>query len=500
MSDEAVRYGHLRRPKAPGISGMSPVQFLVTVVLILVAVVLVFLINFWLGLGWIAVCALVMAPWVIGTTIFDSNPYAGIVRRTKHRRGEVRGHTTLAQGPTGTVSHGAFTLPGMMASGELLQAVDGYGVPFAMIHHTAADHYSVVIETEPEGIVGRDQKDLDRKAALWGTYLGALSRHRDLIGAQVVVETVPDTGLRLERAARAGVQKDAPEFSKRVVDATIAAAPAGSAQVVTTVTLTFDASKGTERGKRSRDTVADDIGTRLPGLISQLRQTGAGANLRARVAADIVDDARVAFDPSVVAEVEKARANGGTGLTWEECGPVSAHSAPDHYSHDGHVSMSMVMVEPPRGVFYTLQMKELLDPSPRVPRKRVAMLYRPLDPALSAQLAEWRVTSASSDATSDRRRGTSARKKAALTSAEQNAKAEAEGSPFVRVATIVTGTVADPDDLPEVHATLLNLSQQARLKFRPAWGMHDVAFIASMPLGIVLPERVAVPAVLRETI
>lgn len=499
MSEEAVRYGNLRRPKAPGVSGMSPVQFLVTVVLVLVAVVLVFLINFWLGLVWIAVCAAVMAPWVIGTTVFDSNPYAGLMRRARWQRGEARGHTTLAQGPTGTVSHGAIGLPGLMASAELLQAVDGYGQPFALIHHTSVDHYSVVIETEPEGIVGRDQKDLDRKAALWGTYLGALSRHRDLVGAQVVVETVPDTGLRLEHAARAEVREDAPEFSKRVLDAAIAAAPSGAAQVTTTVTLTFDATKATERGKRSRDTVADDIGTRLPGLIAQLRQTGAGSNLRARVAADVVDDARVSFDPSVVAEVERARNDGGTGLTWDECGPVSAHAGRDHYAHDGHVSMSMVMVEPPRGVFYTLQLKDLLDPSPRVPRKRVAMLFRPLDPAMSAQLAEWRVTSATSDATSDRRRGTSARKKAALDSAAANAKAEAEGSPFVRVATIVTGTVADPEDLPEVHATLLNLSQQAKLKFRPAWGMHDVAFIASMPLGIVLPERVAMPAVLRET-
>lgn len=499
MSEEAVRYSNLKRPKAPGMSGMSPVQFLIMVVLVLFAVGLVFIVNFWVGMAWIVVCALVMAPWVIGTAVFDANPYAGAARRMRHRRGERKGHTALAQGPTGTVSYGAFSLPGMMASAELLQAEDGYGEPYALIHHTSVDHYSVVIETEPEGVVGRDQSDLDRKAALWGTYLAAISRHRDLVGAQVVVETVPDTGLRLERAARRGVREDAPEFSKQVLDAVIAAAPAGSAQVTTTVTLTFDGSKGAVRGKRSRDAVADDIGTRLPGLISDLRQTGAGSNLRARLAADVVDDARVSFDPSVVADVERARQAGGTGLTWEECGPVSARVGKDYYAHDGHVSRSMIMVEPPRGVFYTLQLKALLDPTPQVPRKRVAMLYRPLDPGLSAQIAEWRVTSASSDATSERRRGTSQRKKAALEGALQNARAEAEGAPFVRVATIVTGTVQDPQDLPQVEATLMGLAQQARLKFRPAWNMDDVAFLASMPLGIVLSERVAVPAALRET-
>ena len=481
-------------------AGMSPGQFLIVAAQVFVALGFLFFGSVWLGVLWVFLCAAVMGPWIIGTTVLDKNPYTGPVRRVKHRRAERKGRTALAQGPTGTVSHGKFTLPGMMASAELMQAEDGYGEPFALIHHTSVDQYSVVIDTEPEGVVGRDQKDVDRKAALWGTYLASISRHRDLIGAQVVVETVPDTGLRLERAAREGARETAPEFSKQVLDAVIAAAPSGSAQITTTVTLTFDGAKGSMRGKRTPDDVADDIGTRLPGLISDLRQVGAGNNLRARVAADVVDDARVAFDPSVVADVERARQSGGTGLTWEECGPVSARVGRDYYAHDGHVSRSMIMVEPPRGVFYTLQLKALLDPTPQVPRKRVAMLYRPLDPGMSAQVAEWRVTAASSDATSERRRGTSQRKRAALEGAQQNAKAEAEGSSFVRVATIVTGTVEDPDDLPQVEATLTSLAQQARLKFRPAWNMDDVAFLASMPLGIVLPERVAVPTTLRESI
>ena len=60
-------------------------------------------------------------------------------------------------------------------------------------------------------------------------------------------------------------------------------------------------------------------------------------------------DARVAFDPSVAAAEEQARNEGGTGLTWQECGPVAAHSGKEYYAHDGSVSLSMMMVEPPRG-------------------------------------------------------------------------------------------------------------------------------------------------------
>lgn len=499
---EAVRYSNLARPKAPGIGGMSPVQFLALVGIVLVGMVLMFVVHFWAGMAWLVVALLVAAPWVIGTMVLDKNPYGWVLRRRRWAVSDKAGRTTLAQGPTGTVSYGAFSLPGLMADSELVEAEDGYGVPFAMIHHRGVDHYSVVIETNPEGVVGLDQSEIDRKAALWGTYLGVLSRERDLVGAQVVVETVPDTGLRLERAAMADLDPNAPEFAVSVLRDVVASAPAGSSQITTTITLTFDARKGVEgaKGSRDTDTMADDIGTRLPGLVSQLRMTGAGTSLRARTAADIIDDARVAFDPSVAAAVEQARNAGGTGLTWQECGPVAAHSGKEYYAHDGSVSLSMMMVEPPRGVFYTLQLRDLLAPNTRVARKRVAMLYRPLDPTTSANLAEWRVTTASSDASSNRRRGPSERKKQRLAAAKENARAEAEGSPFVRVGMIVTATVEDVEDLPAAKTTLLNLAGQARLRMRPCWGMHDTAFVAAMPLGIVLPERVALPGVLRESI
>ncbi|WP_191563314.1 SCO6880 family protein [Janibacter melonis] len=498
---EAVKYSNLARPKAPGIGGLSPLQFLTLIGVVLVGMFLMFVVQFWVGMGWLALSLLLIAPWVLGTMALDKNPYGALIRRRRWSVSERAGRTALAQGPTGLLEHGSFALPGLMADSELLEAEDGYGVPFALIHHRGVDHYSVVIETAPEGTVGIDQESIDRKAAHWGTYLGVLSRERDLIGAQVVVETVPDTGLRLERAAMADVDPGAPEFALSVLRDVVGSGTAGAAQINTTVTLTFDARKGVEgaKGARDADTMADDIGTRLPGLIAQLRMTGAGFRLWARTAADIIDDTRVAFDPSVAAAVEQARNAGGTGLAWNDCGPVAAHAGKDYYAHDGSVSMSMMMAEPPRGVFYTLQLRNLLEPNARVARKRVALLYRPLDPTTSANLAEWRVTSASSDASTTRRRGPSERKKQRLAAAQRNAAAEAEGNPFVRVGMIVTATVEDVSDLPAAKQTLLNLAGQAQLKMRPCWGMHDVAFVAALPLGIVLPERVALPGVLRET-
>ncbi len=498
MSD-AVEYSNLSKPKMPGVQGLSPAQFLALIAAMFPVVLIMMFVGMWAGIAWLVLALAVLAPWIVGTMFLDTNPYSILGRRMRWSRANRKGLTTLAQGPAGMVPMGRTQLPGLAADTELVECEDVYGQPFGLIVHRAVDHYTVVIEASPPGVTGLDQESVDLQAAHWGTYLGVLSRERDLIGAQVVVDTAPDTGLRLERAAMADVDPNAPELARRVLEDVVAAAPAGAARITTAVTLTFDARRGDDRTVRDVDTMADDIGTRLPGLISQLATTGAGTALRARTAADIVDDTRVAFDPSVAPLVEEARQRqGGTGLSWEEAGPVSAHAARDHYSHDGSVSVSMMMVEPPRGVFYTLQLKGLLEPNARIARKRVAVLYRPTDPVRSANLAEWRVTSASADADSKRRTGASQRKLQALEAARENARAEAKGAPFTRVGLIVTATVEDAEDIAVTQSTLTTLSGQARLRLRPCWGMHDTAFVAGLPLGIVLPERLALPAFMRE--
>lgn len=65
-----------------------------------------------------------------------------------------------------------------------------------------------------------------------------------------------------------------------------------------------------------------------------LRATGAGTTVRFCTAQEIVDATRVAYDPTVALQVERARGDGGTGLTWDDAGPALHEAEFDHYRHD----------------------------------------------------------------------------------------------------------------------------------------------------------------------
>jgi hypothetical protein len=58
--------------------------------------------------------------------------------------------------------------------------------------------------------------------------------------------------------------------------------------------------------------------------------------------------------------------------------------------------------------------------------------------------------------------------------------------------------VTDPDRLSDARAAVDNLSATARLRLRPVYGSQDSAFAAALPLGLVLPKHLQVPAALRE--
>ena len=77
------------------------------------------------------------------------------------------------------------------------------------------------------------------------------------------------------------------------------------------------------KGIRSTVEMAAQIGQRLPGLLAQLRETGAGA-VRPMDPAELAETVRVAYDPDAALAIEQARAAGeDSGVTWETAGPVA---------------------------------------------------------------------------------------------------------------------------------------------------------------------------------
>ena len=167
----------------------------------------------------------------------------------------------------------------------------------------------------------------------------------------------------------------------------------------TYITLTY----GSRRARSaSTKTSSPTWRSGFPVCFSGLVGAGGGSAypLSAERIAEVV---RVAYDPAVAADVLSARAqHGGTGLEWEDAGPAAAVETVDAYQHDSGVSRTWMLTLAPRGTVRSGVLRGLLEAAPGTRRKRVALLYRPIDPATSARIVEADRRSAQFMATSGR--------------------------------------------------------------------------------------------------
>ncbi|WP_093804083.1 SCO6880 family protein [Streptomyces sp. Wb2n-11] len=486
-------YGNWRKPQTAGIGqlGLAPTLLMLGG---LVVVVLSMLISIMLALVLAVVLALVLAP----LTIKDRYGRSLLTRMSTHlawRRAVKKGSTLYRSGPLGRTGHGTCTLPGLAASSVLTEAQDSYGRPFAMLTYPRSNFHVVVLRCDADGAALVDQDQVDVWVAYWGQWLSALSTEPGLVGASVTVETAPDSGLRLQHEVNSQLAPDAPELARTMLQEVLAEYPASSAQISTRIALTYSGAARPGHPRRSVDDMAVLLGNRLPGLTSGLGMTGAGA-ARPLAAEELAEAVRTAYDPAVAPLIEEARASGGSGLTWSDAGPQGAQEEWDCYRHDSAWSSTWSMSEAPRGEVLSSVLTGLLVPHPDIARKRVTILYRPHDPAAAARIVERDRKDASFRA--KQTPGGRARDDVALRAAEQSAQEEASGAGLVRFGLLVTATVNAREDLPRARAAVDTLAPPARINLRPVWGSQAAAFAAGLPIGLVLPLHLAVPASIRD--
>ncbi len=493
---EAVRYGNLREPKMPGLGRLS---FGASVFLVLAAVILMLLclINVVAGLVW-AVVALALAAPTAFPTKDGYGRYQVLWRGRQARAAKRAGKAELRQGIVGATPDGSCRLPGLAAATELTSETDMHGRAFGLLHWPHADLFSVVLSTSPNGFAGQDKRVRDSQVAHWAAWLSQMNTIEELVGAAVVVETVPDSGQRLDRAMERGRSSDenVPEFAQVVEKQIRESYKVGSPTLTCRLTITLTArveetdGDGAKTWVRSRQEMAEQIGDLLPAWTGSLAATGAGTAVRPCTAQEITDLTRVAFDPSVADDVEEAQlaaAAGegvGTELMWSEAGPIYHEVQPDIYVHESAVSRTWQMKHPPRGAFYAETLQRMLEPHKDIARKRVAILFRPESPETSAAAADADVRKATFKATQGKREKAIA--SAELDAARQVAAQEAQGSPLVRVGIVVTVSAFSQDALRKAsRAVKSGLAAQARIGLRIPRGSQDMAFLTGLPLGVV---------------
>lgn len=487
---EVRTYGNWRKPVSPGIGRLGLLGTLILLVG-LVATALTMMLSLIGGIIVAAVLLVVLAPLMVqdrhGRTALQA-----ATGRVAWWRGRSKGWHLYRSGPLGIAAHGSARLPGLLAMSRLVSAQDSYGRPFAMVVIPQTGHYTVVFECGADGAALVDQDQIDTWVAYWGNWLAALSFEPGIVAASVTIETAPDLGHRLNREVSANLAPTAPDLARQALHEIVESYPAGSAQVSTRIAVTYSATPRPGAKRRTAEEMAREIGARLPGLSSGLSMTGAGT-ARPMTAEQLAAAVRVAYDPAAQASLEGAE----QVADWSEAGPVAAQEAWDHYRHDSGLSITWGMTEAPRGEVLSSVLTGLVSPHHDIARKRVTLLYRPHDPGTAARLVE-------RDRKDARFRisgpNTAARDAVAVAAADQSAREEAKGAGVVRFSMLVTATVRSAEDLKAASAAIDTLAPPARVQLRRMYGSQASAFAAALPLGIVLPTHLQVPALIREAL
>jgi len=447
------------------------------------------LIDVRLGLGVAVVVAVGMAPLMV--RVNGRTGAQAMAARVAWWVGRRAGQDLYRSGPLSAVPQGTTRLPGLLAPSVMLAAQDAYGRPFGLIKLPWPHHYTAVLRCTADGAALVDAAQIDVWVANWGGWLAALAHEPGIAGVSVTIETAPDSGQRLRSEVDRLVQPGAPALAAQVLRQAAASYPAGSAQVITRLAITWGPAMVS--GRRDDTSIAAEIGNRLPGLAEGLARTGAGAAvpMTAEALAEMV---RVAYDPACAQDVDAARETGSTGITWAGAGPVAAQEFWGCLRHDSGVSVSWCMEEAPRGTVLSGVLAQLVSPHPQLPRKRVTLIYRPHNPGEAARIVDSDVRDAVFNATKNPR--AKARATADLRAAEQAADEEASGAGVVRFSMLVTVTVPAGAQLGATEAVVRNLAATARIRLRRAYGSQSAAFAAGLGVGVLLPHYAALERLL----
>lgn len=490
-------YGNWKKPRSAGLLGLGSIG---TGILFTGGGATAFAIP--VGGLWAAVfVAVAFGIFLLLLSVRDSHGQSAL-RRLVTRVGWMNTRRSRSHiyrsGPLGRADWGTAQLPGLAAGSRLTEWRDSYNRPFALIqvNSMSTTDYTVVIATEPDGAALVDQEQVDNWVADWGLFLATMGDEPGIEAVSVTVETAPDTGTRLRREVGGRVDPTAPEFAKRVLEDIVEQYPAGSATVRAYVAITFSSAIRTGGKKRTVDEMGHELASRLSGITQNLGSTGAGAT-RPLDAQELCEVIRTAYDPAAAVLIDEANAAGEPPeLYWPEVGPVAHQANWDSYRHDSAVSVTWMMSGAPRGVVQSSIMARLLAPHRDIARKRITLLFRPLDAGRAAGIVEADVRKAAFNATSADK--LTARLEGELRAANYTAQEEASGAGLVNFGMLVTATVTDTARLSDAIAAIDNLAPTARLRLRPVYGSQDSAFAAALPLGLVLPKHLQVPTSINE--
>lgn len=361
-----------------------------------------------------------------------------------------------------------------------------------MIHMPAKHCYTVVLRAWPQGDEAVDQSLINNWVGEWGVVLAAMGQTSDIVAVVPVIDTVPETGNRLLAEVDRNTAPNAPALAQHSMYDLAESLPTEQVQLEARIAVTFRAT--TDARKKDPSEQAVEISRRLPGLCAALKS--ASVMVRPMPAADIVAFVRRSTDPASQADLERASSSSaGHGLHWDDAGPVSHEEKFDQYVHDGGRSVTWEMDSAPASAVDEGVLRRILAPNPDVPRKRVAIIYRPHTAADAVKIVDTDYKNALIAEQGGRGIG-SVTASIKVESTSRAREEQARGHGLVRFGVLITVTEPLTGDIPAIEAIVRDLSVQCRLKIRRAYRWQAAGFYGSLGIGAVLPEHATLPGAL----
>ena len=476
-------YGGWRRRRGIGLWGLGAAGTLV----VLAAAVLVILVAAADVSALVFVVPPVLIACGLGLARAGGEPVALLaVRRLRWWHASARGYTRYRSAVV-TEHAAGFPLPGVLAPATLLSAEDGFGGWYGIVCDRRTGMLTPTLRVVPASTWLADRGDADSWVANWGGWLASLGYIPALKWVTVTVDTAPEPGSTLADAVAGAVDPAAPAAARTIMSQLVAAAPAAAADVDTRVSLTFDP-KASPAAPASLTEAAAETGRALIGLESALGSCG--VTVLGRLSdAEIAGVVRAAFDPAARGEILRIAAQARTGngpapLSWAEAGPVGAEEFPDHYRHDGGISVTWAWQEAPRQNVTADVLARLITPGSYP--KRVAMQYRPFPAAAATRVLEAEVNAAAFRERYRRRTGRdeTARDAHDQARARQAAAEEAAGAGVCLISMFVTVTVASSGDLARAVAWTEAAAESSKIRLRRMSYSQASGFAATLPCGI----------------
>ncbi|WP_182348748.1 SCO6880 family protein [Tomitella gaofuii] len=478
-----------RKPRSAGLIGLTVPTTVLSGVWLIAVLIVSQVVSFTAAL----VTALLGVIVVAGMTvrIRDRSALERLWAWGQWQSSRRRGQTFYRAGRFSRIPGGT-PLPGVAAGTKLYEFVDVANRAFAMIHNPHTHQYTVILSAWPQGDELRDQAQVDQAVWEWSNVLTMMGETSDVDGIVPVIDTTPDTGLALLAEVEAITDPDAPRLAREVMWQAAHQATDAQVRVVPRIAITFRAT--TAERKRDPQEQAVELARRLPSITD----AAARASVRALPmdAAEVIAFVRRSFDPAAATDVEVGmRSDDGHGLSWDDGGPVSADERRDRYYHDGAVSVTWEMHLAPRGAVTERVLARLLAPHPDLPRKRVAVVYRPHTAGDSTKIVDDDYRNAA--AAQQSQRGLASVQAAMDVDLTRQARDEqAVGHGVSRFGVLITVTSPAAADIPRIDALVSDLGIQSRLKIRRCYQFQAAAFASSLGIGVLLPDHESVPRIL----